>query len=253
MRQPHEYEIADLQVGASNGHAQSQLLGGSTRHANACGGGRVEHQAAAVEAARLRAAESIRLTEHGGRAVNHQGALIRGGWLRSRRAWLRGCCRRQRNFVRRGRACAEHDRCCGGEDCPDQVRFREPRVVANAAPTIPASARIAPMHRRASQCSLSMNFSGSPVMPPHSTMRSGHNNACSSFNTKFNSPAQLSQLKLPATLARPDARFSASSPTTCRWPSSVFGTNSPLTNRALPMPVPRVSTRMVPETSRAAP
>ena len=45
-----------------------------------------------------------------------------------------------------------------------------------------------------------------------------------SLITKFNSLAQASQLKPPSTLARPEARFSASRPATCRWPNSVFGT-----------------------------
>ena len=55
------------------------------------------------------------------------------------------------------------------------INFARPTpVVANAAPTMPASERKVPTHSRASQCSLSMNFSGSSVMPPHRTMRSGH-------------------------------------------------------------------------------
>jgi len=39
---------------------------------------------------------------------------------------------------------------------------------------------------RASQCSLCMNFSGSSVMPPHSTMKSGHSSACIFFEHQIN-------------------------------------------------------------------
>ena len=106
---------------------------------------------------------------------------------------------------------------------------------------------------RASQRSLSMNFSGSSVIPPHKTMRSGHSRACISFRTRLSSEAHASQLKFFSTLTRPAARSSASWPRTCKCPNSVFGTSFPSTNSALPIPVPRVSNRTVPATSRAAP
>lgn len=52
------------------------------------------------------------------------------------------------------------------------------KVVAKAAPTIPACERNSPTRSGAVQRNFRMNDSGSSVTPPHRTMRSGHSSAC---------------------------------------------------------------------------
>lgn len=170
----HEDKIAGLQIRPSNRKAELQLLGCRAWHADSriCGG--INHQAAAIESARRGAAEPIGLTDHGCRAVDHQ--LSRRGLLLNRNFTAGRRFLRMRAFMRRCRAGGECQRQKSREQRFIQVRAAD-IVVANAAPTIPASERNVPTHRRASQCNLSMNFSGSSVMPPHKTMRSGHNRA----------------------------------------------------------------------------
>ena len=76
----HEDQIAGLQVRASlRATPNSQLLGGRARHANACVGGRIDHQAAAVESAGRRAAEPIGLAEHGMSRCRSSSCVIRRG------------------------------------------------------------------------------------------------------------------------------------------------------------------------------
>ena len=172
----HENKIAGLHFRAPYLCAEFQLLGGSPRHANSCVCGGKKDQAAAIESTRLGTSESIGLADHGCCAVDHDLGLRR--FLLGRGfSWGRDF-RRVRGLLRgplRGcRAGGKHERAHACQSRLVQDRVAD-TVAASAAPTMPASARKVPTHRRASQCSLSMNFSGSSVMPPHRTMRSGHN------------------------------------------------------------------------------
>src|ERR1700676_1069424 len=251
VREMHEDKIARLEVAARNRFSGTQLFPRGTRHPNARAVGCIGNQAAAVEAAGRGTAEAIGLADHGRGEIDHDGPWVGGrqdggGWRGGRSGGGRA------GWVmvskRSPGAGGQRHRQNGRGGGSDHIA-----VVANAAPTMPASERRVPTTKRASQCSLSMNFSGSSVMPPHRTMRSGHSNECISSSTRFNCSVHASQVRRWSTFARPDARSSASIPKTSRWPNSVFGTSLPSTNRALPMPVPRVNKSTVPGTSRAAP
>src|SRR6202051_890922 len=176
VREVHEDQIALMHFVARDRRTGVQLFVRGARNANTGAVRRIHHQPAAVESAGRGTAPAIRLAEHGLGAIDHDDAGIRR-WARDaggvRRAGGAVRIRRVAVFYRGARACAQRDRQSGYERGSDHTR-----VVANAAPTMPASERKVPTHNRASQCSLSKNFSGSSVMPPHSTMRSGPSKTC---------------------------------------------------------------------------
>src|ERR1700722_6061024 len=252
VREMHEDQIARFEFATRDRRSRMQLFVRGARHPNARAVRRIRDQAAAVEAAGRGTAEAIRLTEHGRGEFDHDGARAGGGPGRG----LLGGGAGNDGGGSGGRGVL-HGRGGGAGQRHVQQNMRggsdHTTVVANAAPTMPASARKVPILKRAGQRSWAKNFSGSSVMPPHRTMRSGHSKACISFSTRLNCSVHASQLKCWSTFARPEARSSASRPATWRWPNSVFGTSLPSTNSALPMPVPRVNNSTVPGTPRAAP
>ena len=90
------------------------------------------------------------------------------------------------------------------------------------------------------------NRSAFRLTPPPMMNRSGAVSASMCCRYSPTRSAHLSQLRSCCSLARSEARVSASWPWISMWPNSVFGTSVPARNRALPMPVPNVSISTVP-------
>ena len=125
---------------------------------------------------------------------------------------------------------------------------------AIAAPTIPASlSRAAGTMRARMPVSRGTHFSDCLLIPPPTMNRSGESTAsiCRRYSSTL--PAHLPQLMSCRSLARSEARFSASSPWSSTCPNSVFGTRMPWVNSALPIPVPKVSISTVPFSPTPAP
>ena len=77
VREMHEDKVTPMHFAARDRRARAQLLVRGARHANAGTVRRIHDQSAAVEPARRVAAPSIRLTEHGLGAIDHDYAWIR--------------------------------------------------------------------------------------------------------------------------------------------------------------------------------
>src|SRR5215831_18573669 len=112
---------------------------------------------------------------------------------------------------------------------------------------MPASlCNLAGSTRARSPSSSGRNLSDLRLTPPPTMNSSGQSSASRWLMYSWTRPAQCSQSRLCTSLARSEARFSASLPRISMWPNSVFGTSIPLMNSALPMPVPKVSMTTVP-------
>jgi hypothetical protein len=156
----HEDEIAATHFAARDRLAAPGLLESGTRHVNARAIRSVCNQPAAVEAPGGSPAEAIRLSELGHGEIHHE-IPLRGRTCRRGRYCRVGRAlgiRRIALLGRRARTCAErHDQRGRGHGFEQAGTFDEARVidqagiVANAAPTIPASERKVPMHNRVSQ------------------------------------------------------------------------------------------------------
>src|SRR6202041_1055128 len=115
-------------------------------------------------------------------------------------------------------------------------------AVAMAAPTIPASLSMAAGTMRARMpVSRGTHLSDCLLTPPPTMIRLGQSTASMCCRYSSTRPAHLPQLRSCSSLARSEARFSASSPCSSTCPNSVLGTRMPLMNSALPIPVPKVS------------
>ncbi len=84
------------------------------------------------------------------------------------------------------------------------------------------------------------------LIPPPMMIRSGavSRSMCSRYSSTRS--AHFSQLRSCSSLARSEARCSASLPRISMCPNSVLGTSTPCRNSALPIPVPNVSISTVP-------
>jgi imidazole glycerol-phosphate synthase subunit HisF len=135
-----------------------------------------------------------------------------------------------------------------------QAALAHAAAPAIAAPTIPASlSKAAGTIRARMPVSRGTHFSDCLLIPPPTMNRSGDSTAsmCRRYSSTF--PAHLPQLMSCSSLARSEARFSASSPRSSTCPNSVFGTSVPWMNSALPIPVPKVSISTVPFSPAPAP
>jgi imidazole glycerol-phosphate synthase subunit HisF len=127
-------------------------------------------------------------------------------------------------------------------------------TAAMAAPTIPASfCRAAGTMRARMPVSRGTHFSACLLTPPPTMNRSGDRTPSMCCRYSSTRPAHLPQLRSCSSLARSEARFSASSPCSSTCPNSVFGTRMPRMNSALPIPVPKVSISTVPFSPTPAP
>ena len=180
----HEYEIAGCSSPRATGDAVSQLL------AARCAARGCRRRPRHRPPGRCSRSRRARL-RHSGRVVRAWTVAeidhdLPPGLRRARRRTSRRAGWLAKPVLPRGRRTGRETTRDGGAEARSAGLLRSRAdsihsVVANAAPTMPASERSAPTHSGASQCSLSMNFSGSSVMPPHSTMRSGQSSACISL------------------------------------------------------------------------
>ncbi len=84
-------------------------------------------------------------------------------------------------------------------------------------------------------------------------IRSGQSRFSSAPRYRLTRSAHSSQDRSLSSFTEAAARFSASWPSTSRWPNSVLGTRLPFRNSALPMPVPKVSSVTTPDRFTPAP
>ena len=94
-----------------------------------------------------------------------------------------------------------------------------------------------------------MNFPAFREMPPPRMIRSGQTRRVDAVEVLVEQRRPLRRSDRPRRSRAPaEARVSASLPRISMWPSSRFGTRTPSTNSAEPIPVPRVSNRTTPLT-----
>jgi cyclase len=127
-------------------------------------------------------------------------------------------------------------------------------AAAIAAPTMPASlCRLAATILARTPVSNGTHFSDSLLIPPPTMIRPGDSSASMCCMYSSTRPAHFDHDRSWSSLARSEARFSASFPLISTWPNSVFGTSVPSMKSALPIPVPNVSISTVPFTPSPAP
>src|SRR4029453_2683857 len=124
---------------------------------------------------------------------------------------------------------------------------------ASAAPTMPASFSICATTTSVATVKSGRNLSAFLLTPPPIMIKSGQREAfiCLRYSSTRRAPFFQVQTCPPGGPAA--ARTSASLPRISICPSSVLGTRCPSRNRAVPIPVPRVTIRTTPLRPRPTP